>query len=88
VLVCLAGHPSEVLSKDRIIKAVWPDTYVSEGILTYSISELRRAFGDDVKDPRIIQTIPRRGYRLIAPVVQLAPSARPNPPSRFCPFPT
>jgi adenylate cyclase len=68
VLVCLADYPGEVLSKEQIIKTVWPDTFVSEEVLRYSISELRKAFGDDVKNPKVIQTIVRRGYRLIAPV--------------------
>jgi len=79
VLVCLASHPGEVLPKEKILRTVWPGTYVSEGVLTYSISELRKAFGDDAKDPRIIQTIPRKGYRLIAQVSQLQQTARPLP---------
>jgi adenylate cyclase len=68
VLVYLADHPGEVLSRKQIIQAVWPDTYVSDEVLRYSISELRKAFGDDAKNPTIIQTIARRGYRLIAQV--------------------
>ena len=70
VLVCLADCPGEVLSKKQIIKTVWPDTFVSEEVLRYSISELRKAFKDDAKNPRVIQTIARRGYRLIAPVTK------------------
>ena len=65
VLLCLAKSAGEVLSKKEIIKSVWADTYVSDGVLSYCISELRKAFGDDAKNPQIIQTIPRRGYRLI-----------------------
>jgi adenylate cyclase len=68
VLVCLADHHGEVLSKRQIMQAVWPDTFVSDEVLRYSISELRRAFNDDARDPRIIQTIARKGYRLIAQV--------------------
>src|SRR4029077_18060198 len=68
VLVCLAQHPGETLPKDKLLQTVWPDTFVTEDVLTRSISELRRVFADDAKDPRIIQTIPKRGYRLIAPV--------------------
>ena len=68
VLAYLADHPGEVLSKDQILHAVWPDTFVSEEVLRYSISELRKAFNDDAKNPHIIQTIARRGYRLIADV--------------------
>ncbi|MBN2319178.1 MAG: winged helix-turn-helix domain-containing protein [Acidobacteria bacterium] len=73
VLVCLADDPGEVLSKEQIIQTVWPDTYVSEEVLRYSISELRKAFKDDAKNPRVIQTIARRGYRLIAPVTKKDP---------------
>jgi len=79
VLICLASHPGEVLPKEQILRTVWPGTYVSEGVLTYSISELRKAFGDDAKDPRVIQTIPRKGYRLIAPVAQLHQTVKPLP---------
>ncbi len=72
VLVFLAEHAGEVLSQKEIIRKVWAGTYVSGAVLLYSVSSLRRAFGDDPGNPRIIQTIPRRGYRLIAPVKRLA----------------
>lgn len=68
VLVYLAEHHGEVLSKRQIMQAVWPDTFVSEEVLRYSISEIRKAFNDDARNPRIIQTIARRGYRLVAQV--------------------
>jgi TolB-like protein/Flp pilus assembly protein TadD len=74
VLECLADHPGEVLSKEKIIRTVWPDTYVSDGILTYSMTILRKALDDDAKNPRVIQTIARKGYRLIAPVEGREPS--------------
>jgi len=47
VLVCLAEHANEVVSKERLIQSVWTDTFVSDDVLTRSISELRRVFGDD-----------------------------------------
>ena len=68
VLVCLTAHANEVVSKERLIQSVWTDTFVSDDVLTRSISELRRVFGDDPKESRYIQTIPKSGYRLIAPV--------------------
>jgi adenylate cyclase len=68
VLVYMADHPGEVLSQKQILQSVWPDTFVSDDVLRYSISELRKAFRDDAKNPIVIQTIPRRGYRLIAKV--------------------
>jgi len=69
VLVCLAEHASEVVSKELLLRSVWPDTCVTDDVLTRAIFELRRAFSDDARRPRVIQTIPKRGYRLIAPVV-------------------
>src|SRR5689334_14577083 len=68
VLVYLAGHAGEVVSKESLIEAVWADTFVTDGVLTNSIWELRRAFGDEAKNPRFIQTVPKKGYRLIANV--------------------
>jgi len=68
VLVRLASQPGEPVSKEVILKTVWPDTFVTEDVLTRSISELRRTFQDDAREPRIIETIPKRGYRLVAPV--------------------
>jgi len=65
VLVCLAEHKGEVVPKDTILQTVWPDTFVSDDVLKRSISELRHAFEDNAREPRIIETIPRRGYRLV-----------------------
>jgi adenylate cyclase len=75
VLAYMADYPGEVLSKEQIIQAVWPDTHVSDEVLRYSITELRKAFRDDAKNPQIIQTIARRGYRLIAAVTKKASAA-------------
>jgi TolB-like protein/DNA-binding winged helix-turn-helix (wHTH) protein len=69
VLVCLAEHAGEPVSKEQLLQSVWPDTFVGEGVLTRSIFELRRLFEDDAKEPRVIQTIAKRGYRLVAPVL-------------------
>ena len=68
VLVCLAQHPGEPILKETLLKTVWPDTFVTDDVLTRSISELRRAFEDDARESTVIQTIPKRGYRLLAPV--------------------
>jgi TolB-like protein/DNA-binding winged helix-turn-helix (wHTH) protein len=68
VLVCLAASAGEPVSKEAILKTVWLDTFVSDDVLTRSISELRRVFEDDPREPRFIQTIPKRGYRLLAAV--------------------
>jgi TolB-like protein len=68
VLVLLAAHAGQVVAKERLIQTVWPDAFVTDDVLTRAISELRRVFGDDAKEPRFIQTIPKSGYRLIAAV--------------------
>ena len=68
VLVCLASRPGEVVSKDELFRSVWVDTFVTDDVLTRAISELRRILNDDAKNPRIIETVARNGYRLIAPV--------------------
>jgi Tol biopolymer transport system component/DNA-binding winged helix-turn-helix (wHTH) protein len=68
VLVYLAEHADQVVPKQRLMAAVWTDTAVTDDVLTRAISELRRLFDDDAKDPRVIETIPKGGYRLIAPV--------------------
>ena len=52
VLAFLAQHPAEVLSRQSILRAVWPNTYVSDEVLTYCIFELRQAFEDDAKHRR------------------------------------
>lgn len=68
VLCALAERPGEVVTRERLFETVWKDTHVTEHVLARSISELRRAFGDTPKSPRVIETIPKVGYRLIAPV--------------------
>jgi Tol biopolymer transport system component/DNA-binding winged helix-turn-helix (wHTH) protein len=70
VLTCLSNSAGDVVAKEQLIKIVWADTFVGDDVLTRAISELRKVFGDDSKEPRYIQTIPRTGYRLIAPIGQ------------------
>jgi TolB-like protein/DNA-binding winged helix-turn-helix (wHTH) protein/Tfp pilus assembly protein PilF len=77
VLVCLAEHAGEVVEKERLIHAVWAYTFVTDDVLTRAISELRHVFEDDPHEPRFIQTIPKGGYRLIAPVEVVAPVSSP-----------
>ena len=79
VLVCLAKHAGDPLPKERLLQAVWPDTSVSDDVLSRSISELRRVFGDDARQARVIQTISKRGYRLVAPVVAVNQTADADP---------
>ena len=68
LLQYLAAHPHEVVSKERLLDEVWGAAELSESTLTRTVTELRHALGDDIAAPRFIETIPKRGYRLIAPV--------------------
>ena len=68
VLVCLAQYAGQPVSKEDLLQTVWPDTFVGDDVLKGSISELRRVLEDDARESTIIQTIPKRGYRLVAPV--------------------
>jgi DNA-binding winged helix-turn-helix (wHTH) protein/TolB-like protein len=68
VLVCLAGRPGEVVSKEELMRVVWADTFVTDDVLTRAVSELRRILRDDAKEPHIIETVAKNGYRVIAPV--------------------
>jgi TolB-like protein/DNA-binding winged helix-turn-helix (wHTH) protein/Tfp pilus assembly protein PilF len=77
VLVCLAQRAGKPVSKEELLQSVWTDTFVTDDVLKRSISELRRVFGDDAQESRIIQTIPKRGYRLLAPVHPVTPQAEP-----------
>ena len=67
VLVCLARSRGDVVSREALIDAVWPEVFISESVLTRAIAGLRRALGDDARRPRFIETIAKRGYRLIGP---------------------
>ena len=69
LLCLLASKPGYVFSKEEIFAQVWGQAFVEDSTLTRSISDLRRALGDDARSPHSIQTLPKKGYRCIAPVV-------------------
>jgi DNA-binding winged helix-turn-helix (wHTH) protein/tetratricopeptide (TPR) repeat protein len=81
LLVYLAEHPNQVVSKHDLLNQVWQTEAVSESALTRSITELRQALEDSVHDPQIIETISKRGYRLIAPVSSMCSEALPRKPN-------
>lgn len=68
LLAAFARNPGEVLSKHCLLDLVWSDVTVGDASLTVAVGELRDALGDHPEAPEYIETIPRRGYRLIAPV--------------------
>jgi TolB-like protein/DNA-binding winged helix-turn-helix (wHTH) protein len=71
-LIHFAHHPDEVLSADELIVSVWDGVVVSPNTVYHVINQLREALGDQREQPRYIETIPRRGYRLVADVEFLA----------------
>ena len=68
VLLALVQNSGHILSKDEVMKIVWPDTLVEEGNLARNISTLRGALGERPRDGQFIETIPWRGYRFIGTV--------------------
>jgi DNA-binding winged helix-turn-helix (wHTH) protein len=82
VLVLLHGHRGEVVSKQQLLETVWEDCFVTDDVIWRSISVLRRVLGDDPRRPRIIETLPRRGYRYLAGIT-LESSALPSSGPRW-----
>ncbi len=74
VLRYLVEHAGQLVTKEALIDTVWADIHVSDAALAVCIHELRRALGDQARSPRFIETVHRRGYRFIAPVIS-SPSA-------------
>lgn len=68
LLCLLAAHPGRVLSRETIMDALWPGLVVGDDALARTLSKLRQALGDDAKSPRYVETIAKRGYRLLAEV--------------------
>ncbi len=63
------GH---VVEKNDLMQKVWNDVAVEENNLTQSISALRKILGDNLDGPKFIETIPKRGYRFVAPVKEIS----------------
>src|SRR4051795_8713035 len=68
LLVMLVRHGGHLVSKDDLLRTVWPDTVVEEVNLTVNISALRKALGGPGNGRDIIQTVPAHGYRFVTPV--------------------
>ena len=80
LLLCLAESPGEVVSIDTLLSQVWSGVVVTPDSVYQAVAALRRLLGDDAKQPAYIVTVPRLGYRLVAPVesqVDAPPGARP-----------
>lgn len=68
ILLTLLESAGHIVNKDDLMKKVWPNTFVEEGNLTQNVSLLRKALGESANGPQFIETVPRRGYRFVAPV--------------------
>jgi DNA-binding winged helix-turn-helix (wHTH) protein/predicted ATPase len=77
VLDYLLGRPGQLVTKEELLNAVWPETFVGEAVLKVTIRQLREALDDDPKSPRFIETAHRRGYRFIGQIAEAgqAPAA-------------
>lgn len=77
VLTILLEHPGEVVSREELHNRIWPSTFVDfEHNLNTAINKIREVLGDSAENPRFVETLPRRGYRFIAPVNGITPATQ------------
>lgn len=75
VLLLLIAHRGKTVSKDRILETVWQGKFVTEDILSVTVSKIRKALGDSARRPTFIKTLSGKGYELIAEVITLPPES-------------
>ena len=86
VLACMAARPGETVTKEAFMAEVWTGTIVTDDVLARCISELRKALGDKARNPTYVETLRKRGYALIAPVVHdVDPDAPAEEPAATAP---
>ena len=73
VLVHLIEHRDRLVTKDELLDAVWAGTFVTPNVLSRAVAQIRKALGEETHDVRYIETLPKRGYRFIAPVTVIVP---------------
>jgi DNA-binding winged helix-turn-helix (wHTH) protein len=97
LLVCLASHPGKVFGRGELRELVWDGRWIAESAVSRCVTELRAALADSARRPRVIETIAKRGYRVIAtveagreptrpfvvPVATAGPAACERRPPRF-----
>ena len=76
VLRHLVENPGRLITHDELLDAVWPETFVQPQVLRTYMLELRKTLGDDAGEPRFIETMPKRGYRFVAEVREVAAGVR------------
>ena len=69
VLRYMVENAGRLVTQDELLEALWPETYVNQEVLRKYILEIRRVLGDRPEKPEFIETVTKRGYRFIAPVV-------------------
>jgi adenylate cyclase len=75
VLTCLLNEAGDVVSKDKLLRTVWPDRVIEANAVSRNIAVLRRALGDESRQSQYIETIPKHGYRAVAPVRRIEQQA-------------
>jgi Tol biopolymer transport system component/DNA-binding winged helix-turn-helix (wHTH) protein len=83
LLLLLLSRPGHVFDKNQMLAALWSGAFVEEANIAQNISQLRKTLGDPAEKPIYIETIPRRGYRWIAPLCEPSPRAAPTPKWSF-----
>ena len=84
VLTFLVDNAGRLVTQEELLDAVWPDTFVQPEVLKYQIADIRGILGDSPKKPAFIETLPRRGYRFVAAVLD---EEQPEPPTPSCTAP-
>ena len=79
LLETLVSNHGHIVEKDRLMKTVWPDSFVEEGNLSFTVNLLRKALADNKQEPRFIETVPKRGYRFIGKVNESVTNHRSRP---------
>ncbi len=78
VLEYLVRHAGHLVTQEELLEAVWPETYVQPEVLRKYVLEIRKALDDPAKEPRFVETLPKRGYRFIASVHDAAAEKTPS----------
>src|SRR5262245_44938429 len=80
VLAYLVAHAGQVVTKDELLEAVWPETAVTEGVLKTCLGQIRQVLGETARNPQYIVTLHCRGYRFVASVAAHSETFLPAPP--------
>src|ERR1700704_3636556 len=81
ILAYLVEHRGRVVTQDEILEALWSETYVNPEVLRKYILEIRKALGDRPDNPEFIETLPKRGYLFVAPVIDESMVESPDVPT-------